>query len=256
MTTFLLRRRAFALLAAFVVFAGACSGKHVTAPGFSGGTRVLFIGNSLTYTNNLPSMYLAVARQAGDDSVKAAEIAFPDYALEDHWQEGTARRSLAESKWEFVIMQQGSSALPESQIHLRTWAERFAPVVREAGATPVMFMVWPFYSREFDFPNVQHSYSAAAAAINGIFAPAGDAWVAHGSLTSLYSDGLHPSIKGTYMAALVLLERTLGIAPEQLPLSVPGVPSISETEVRAMQQAVRVALDRNPKFPTNGTNPQ
>ena len=237
---------------------GACHGKQpLTAPGFpDGSTRVLFIGNSLTYTNDLPSMYLALARQAGNDSVHAAQIAYPDFALEDHWQDGTARRSLMDNRWEYVVMQQGSSALPESQVHLRTWSQQFAPLVRASGAQPVMFMVWPMMTRQFDFPNVLQSYRDAAAAINGIFAPAGDGWTAHGAMESLYSDNLHPSIRGTYIAALVLLERTLSIQPEALPPNVPGVPGFNEGEVRAMQQAARVALQRNVARPSNRQVPE
>lgn len=258
MTFHTVRRLVAATFAVLLcVASSACRGKPLTAPGFPDGrTRVLFIGNSLTYTNNLPSMYLALARLAGNDSVEAAQIAFPDYALEDHWAEGSARRSLQTSRWEYVIMQQGSSALPASQLHLRTWAEQFAPLVRAAGAQPVMFMVWPTSGRIFDFPNVLQSYRDAAASIGGIFAPAGDGWTAHGALESLYSDGLHPSVRGTYIAAVVLLERTLNIQPEQLPANVPGVPSITEAEVRAMQQAARVALQRNVTRPSNRQVPQ
>lgn len=223
----------------------------MTAPGFaSGGTRVLFIGNSLTFTNNLPGMFEALARQAGINDVKVASVAYPDFALEDHWAEGTALKSLDNNKWEYVVMQQGSSALPASQINLRTWAAQFAPRIRASGAVPVMFMVWPTTSRLFDFTAVQTSYRDAAAAIDGIFAPAGDAWVAFGNASgSVYpmysSDGLHPSVRGTYVSALVLLERIRGVKPEQLPAEIPGTP-MAENEVRALQQASRTALDRNP----------
>jgi lysophospholipase L1-like esterase len=214
---------------------------------------VLFIGNSLTYTNDLPGMYIALARLAGNVSVNAAAVAFPDFALEDHWAEGTARRSLTEHRWEFVVMQQGSSALAANQVNLRVWSEQFAPVIRNAGATPVMFMVWPTTTFPGDFPHVLNSYRNAAIAINGIFAPAGDAWTAHGDRSPFYSpDGLHPSVRGTYVSAVVLLERTLGIRPDQLPAQIPGT-SIPEDEVRALQQDARTALDRNPARPTAST---
>lgn len=246
-----------AVLAVGITTASACQGQPATAPGLpEGNVRVLFIGNSLTYTNDLPSLYLALARQVGHDSVQAAQIAYPDFALEDHWQDGTARRSLAANRWEYVVMQQGSSALPASQVHLRTWASQFAPAIRASGAQPVMLMVWPTMSRSFDFPNVLQSYRDAAAAIGGIFAPAGDGWTAYGSLDRLYSDALHPSVQGTYIAAVVLLERTLGIQPEQLPPNIPGVPGLNEGEVRALQQAARVALTRNVARPSNRQQPE
>lgn len=244
--------RQFTALVGALLLTAACH--NTTAPGFdSGGTRVLFIGNSLTYTNDLPGMYVALARLAGNDTVKAASVAYPDYALEDHWAEGTSRRSLTDHRWEYVIMQQGSSALASSQVNLRTWSEQFAPVIRGAGATPVMFMVWPTTAFPGDFPHVLNSYRSAAAAINGIFAPAGDAWTAHGDRSTFYSpDGLHPSVRGTYVSALVLLERTLGIRPEQLPAVIPGT-STPEAEVRILQQDARTALDRNPARPAGST---
>ena len=142
-------------------------------------------------------------------------------------------------------MQQGSSALPASQVHLRTWTEAFAPHIREAGGVPVLLMVWPSQTRLFDFPNVLTSYSNAAAAVNGVLAPAGDAWVAYGQYERLYLDGLHPTILGSYLAAVTLVQRLLGVPPSQLPPVIPGVPVDSAT-VRALQAAATTALDRNP----------
>ncbi len=228
----------------------ACRLNAVTAPSFpDGGTRVLFIGNSLTEYNDLPGMFESLARLAGKTDVRAGKITFGNFSLEDHWNEGTARRALSDSRWEFVVMQQGSSALPESQVHLRTWASRFAPMVRASGAEPVLYMVWPYSSRLFDFPNVLQSYQNAAAAINGVFAPAGDAWTAHGDLAATYSfDGLHPTSRGTYLAALVLVERLLGVSPEQLPPTIPGS-NVDPNEVRALQRAAEQALNRNPARP-------
>lgn len=172
------RPRRFSLLALMLFAAIPCASSSTpTASDFpEGSTRVLFIGNSPTYVNGLPAMRIALARLGGDQSVNAATVAFPDFALEDHW--GNARRALAAHNWEFVVMQQGLSALPESQVNLRTWSVQFAPLIRAAGATPVMYMVWPMASRTFDFPGVLQSYRNAASAVNGIFAPAGDGWTA------------------------------------------------------------------------------
>jgi len=98
-------------------------------------------------------------------------------------------------------------------------------------------------------PAVRDSYTNAAFAIDGSFAPAGDAWVAYGNVDALYSaDGLHPTIRGTYLAAIVLQEPLTGIRPELLPASIPGS-AIGSDEVRALQRAARTALDRNPARP-------
>lgn len=216
-----------------------------TAPRFDQGTtRVLFLGNSLTYTNDLPQLVESLARLGGVTTLRTAVLARPDYSLEDHWNEGVAPRWLREQKWEYVVMQQGSSALPQNQVYLRTWTETFAPLIRGAGAKPVLLMVWPTQDRLFDFPNVQTSYRNAATAVNGLFAPGGDAWVAYGVFGRLYSDGLHPTILGSYLAALTVLERVTGVRPTSLPPTIPGS-QVDSATVRALQNAAWTAIQRN-----------
>lgn len=229
----------------------ACSGAS-TAPQFaSGNMRVLFIGNSLTYYNDLGAMMVAVAQSAGDLTVRTATVAFPDYALEDHIAEGSALRALRSADWEFVVMQQGPSSLPENQVLLANGAKAFDAAIRASGATPVLFMVWPQSSRMQDFPAVRTSYRNAAAAVHGIFAPAGDAWVAAWELDpmiGLYSDGLHPNGAGTYLAAIVILHQLRGTDPTTLPLRIPGFPA-SEATVTILQAAAKQAIARNPLRP-------
>jgi hypothetical protein len=84
----------------------------------------------------------------------------------------------------------------------------FAEIVRASGATPALYMVWPSTSRASDFPGVSTSYGAAARAVNGRLLPAGDAWRKvlreHRDITLYSDDGLHPTLAGSYLAALVI----------------------------------------------------
>lgn len=221
----------------------ACSGSP-TAPSLPlvpGGARVLFIGNSLTYVNDVPRLVVAVARLAGDSSLATASVAFPDYALEDHWNEGTAPRALAEHRWEFVVLQQGPSSLPQNRAHLEEWTRRFAPLVRAAGATPVLYQVWPQWSRRFDAPNAFLSYANAAAAVNGRLAPVGAAWDSALTTTdpsALYSgDGLHAAPLGSWMAAVVIYATLRNVDPVTLPPRFPAglsTPPLSTEGIRQL----------------------
>jgi len=253
-------RKFFLLLVVSVLGGSGCLGQPTGPTALRGSRAILFVGNSLTSANGLPAMLQDIARLAGDTTVAVAMVAYPDYALSDHFTQGTTRDWFRRRQLAFVVLQQGSSALPESQAHLKAWTTAYAPLIRETGAEPVLFMVWPTASRLFDFPNVRQSYRNAAVAAEGIFAPAGDAWVAYArersglaepgpaAFAELYTDGLHPSALGSYLAAIVLLERMTGIAPGSLPPVVPGVP-VREEQVRALQRAATVALANNPPFP-------
>jgi len=184
------------------------------APG--GGARVLFIGNSLTEWNGLPTMVRTLARQAGEPlSVDA--VTFGGFSLEDHWNEGSARRAIARGGWRYVVLQQGPSSLPESRENLLLWAGRFNQEIRRAGARPALYSVWPDITRTSFFDDVSESYRQAAASTDGLLLPAGEAWRAawrrEPGLGLYASDDFHPSARGTYLAALVICAQVLGRSP-------------------------------------------
>jgi hypothetical protein len=220
-----------------VLFLTVC-GTTPTAPpdGFDGplpeaDVRVLFLGNSLTYTNDLPAMVQTIAEAAGHTFAYGA-VARPNYSLEDHWN-ATGRDAVRAAAADFVIMQQGPSSLPENQDYLRSWTERFAPVIREAGGQPALFMVWPDDTRIFAFDAVRDGYLAAAAAVDGLFIPAGEAWrpLLDAGGTSVYGpDGFHPSRFGSEVAALMIYralfdEPVTGLPPRMEP-STAGLPVV------------------------------
>src|SRR4029453_13016523 len=172
--------------------------------------RVLFVGNSLTATNDLPAVVAGLARATSRD-LEYRTIAFGGYALEDHWAQGDGRAALGSRSGGVVVMQQGPSALPESQINLRQWASRFADEARATGTRPALLTVWPESYRRGVLRDVIASYQRAAAAARADLFPAGLAWqIAWGCKPrlGLYGpDGFHPSALGTYAAALVLYGR-------------------------------------------------
>jgi hypothetical protein len=184
--------------------------------------RVLFIGNSLTAANDLPSMVAALAAAAGAGRLETRVIARGGYSLEDHWNDGQARRAIAGGGWSFVVLQQGPSALPESQVLLRQYTRRFNDLIVRAGARPALYMVWPSRERFGDFDGVRLSYTKAAQDVDGLLLPAGEAWrVAwrRDEHLALYGpDDFHPSPLGSYLAALVIVHRLTGRMPSSPPL--------------------------------------
>lgn len=243
------------VLFATIAFSGAaCSGAGpaVLQGADSNARKVLFVGNSHTYTNDLPGMLDSLARMSGNAVLRAEAIAFGGYSLEDHWARGDARRALERERWDFVALQQGSSALPESQVHLATWTMKFAPIIRNAGAEAVLYQIWPSATRRMDAANALASYRAAAHSVNAILAPAGDAFTvaldADPAIGLYAADGLHASVRGTYLTALTLLARIDGSDPRRLPKRIPGSNTAPEI-VRMLQQAAAGALARNPARP-------
>lgn len=216
------------------------------------GLRVLFIGNSLTYTNDLPSIIEAVAEAAGQKRFVHKSVVFANYSLEDHWNQGDARKALADKKWDIVVLQQGPSASTEGRALLLEYSRRFADLIRNAGAKPALYMVWPSTSRAGDFDGVSESYRLAAQEVKGMLFPAGEAWRAawrRDAKLALYSpDGLHPTLAGSYLAALVIYEQLYGQLPDKMPAHLKlrsSVIELPETQVEMLRAAAKEANEKS-----------
>jgi hypothetical protein len=80
-------------------------------------------------------MVCALARSTGLRPTCEA-VAKPDFSLEDHWRDGTARQAIARG-WDVVVLQQGPSAQPASRRLLIEYVTRFDAEIRSAGGRQV-----------------------------------------------------------------------------------------------------------------------
>jgi len=226
---------------------GASSAKAVPTSG--PGNGVLFVGNSLTYTNDVPGLVHALATSVGHP-LAVASVALPDFSLEDHWNQGDALRAIARGGWSFVVLQQGPSSLDDSRVLLRRDAARFDGRIRAIGARTALFSVWPESTRQAAFPAVAESYSLAATDVGGIYLPVTRAWLkawdGDPSLPLYGPDGFHPSAQGSYLAALVITGVLTGSSPQTMPGRVVRpdgtVLSIPEPAATALRAAADAAI--------------
>jgi len=226
-----------------LLFACAFGCTDPAAPLPAGGRRVLFVGNSLTYVNDLPRTIADMARSVSETTFVHRSVAKPDYALEDHWNDGIAA-AIAKDGWQLVVMQQGPSSLPQNQEFLRIWTVQLDVAIKAAGARSALYMVWPAQANFSNFDGVRTSYRNAAIEVGGMFIPAGEAWrtawAADSTLALYGSDGLHPSPLGTYVLALVHFEMIYGRPATDLPDvgRVNGQPlNVPEATLALLQQA-------------------
>ncbi len=230
----------------------ATPGKSLVAQRTDPPKRILFIGNSYTYFNELPTMVRALAESAGVNGVVVERVTGPGWSLGDHWDDGRARSRIAEAKWDVVVLQQGPSSQPEGRRLLLDYVARFAKEIRRSGAQPALFGVWPSRDRPGDFGGARDSYAEAAAQAQGMFFPASEAWLAAGrrdQTLALYSaDNLHPTPIGSYLTALVMVGVLLNRSPIGLPASLTyGTNSedtltVPDRTARLLQEAASEAI--------------
>src|SRR4051812_27885162 len=73
--------------------------------------RVLFVGNSQIYFNDLPKIVETLADSAPKDRprIRTGRAVYGGASIESHWKKGTekdtARTRIAAEKWDYVILQ-------------------------------------------------------------------------------------------------------------------------------------------------------
>jgi hypothetical protein len=193
-------------LCAFLLLFLQCTKEESPRP-WAADLYVYFVGNSLTYENNLPSLVAEIAKMDGVQ-LSVTTTAKANYSFDDHWADGSIQATLRSYHYDFLVGQQGPSALPESQVLLRESSIKIAEECRAFKTTLSLYMVWPSLARDFDRDNCIASYTNAAKASNAQLSPAGLAWKLawqQDPELPLYGpDNFHPSIHGSVLAAMVI----------------------------------------------------
>ncbi|HEX7473976.1 MAG TPA: DUF4886 domain-containing protein [Candidatus Limnocylindrales bacterium] len=217
-------------------------------------TRVVFIGNSYTYVNDLPAMVAGLAR-AGGHQIETGMAAEGGWTLADHVKSSATQATLASARWDVAVLQEQSEIPAIEQFRTGQMfpaARDLVRTVRLAGARPMFFLTWAHRdgwpeNRLPDYASMQtaidQGYLAIAGELGVPVAPAGAAWstvVARNARPGLWQDdGSHPSVAGTYLAACVFYAALFHQSPVGLAYAA-GLPN--ETTASLQQVAADTVL--------------
>ena len=203
--------RRFLALVVLALCAGVAFAQPAAKP-----TRILFIGNSLTSATDIPGRLAKLARVMGRP-VEVETVASNGYSLEDHWNEDRARAAIRKG-WDLVVLQQGTSGRADSKAQLVEYTRKFAGPIRDAGAKPALYMVWPLSDRPHEFLGAMEAYRAAAEAVDGLLIPVGEAWfraLTKDKRLRLYGDAIHPGSLGSDLTVLTMYLAIFPAGPQE-----------------------------------------
>lgn len=216
--------------------------------------RVLFVGNSYTYVNDLPAVLAAMSRAGGATTLDVDSVTVGGATLRNHWDTNTAPTRIMAGGWDAVVLQEQSVTPVLNYTEFRTYGVRFANLITASRARPVYYATWPrragdeVYAQSWSGGSLpvfgrrlDQAYAQVGAMVAGsTVAHVGTAWMA--SLTAnpaidLYaSDGSHPSLAGTWLAACVLYRALTGVTPPPAAdATAMGVPA---ADARALRELV------------------
>lgn len=201
------------------------------ARGSTPAARILFVGNSYTFYNELPSMVVALADSAGV-GMSASLIAPGGAWLADHARSPEVAAAISDGDYDVVVLQEQSMVTADPEIaHDSTYpaAAALAQMAAAAGAEVVFFQTWGHQSGNVQvghgsFESMQEAITATYADLGirlaGQVAPVGEAWRIHfrsGSTLPLHdADGSHPNLSGSYLAAAVIAATIIDRDPGEL----------------------------------------
>ena len=208
--------------------------------------HILFIGNSYTYVNDLPGTFARLACTGGH-KVETDMAAEGGWALADHAASAQTLAKLAQSKWDFVILQE-QSEIPAMDDYRK---QSMYPAVRQlvgkikaTGAKPILFLTWGHHDglpqagfQTFNDMQAQLyvGYMGIAKELNVPVAPVGDAWLMGRlqptPLDLWQADGSHPNEMGTYLAACVFY----AVFFRQSPAGLTYRPGLSQATAQTLQ---------------------
>jgi hypothetical protein len=187
---------------------------------------VLFVGNSLTYENDLPKTVSEIARSLGD-KVEYDMSAPGGYTLMQHAQDKTTLDKIKLRPWNYVVLQEQSElpALADSRVDEQVipYATELDNLIHssEPLTKTVFFETWGYKDGDSGYcaaaptlcnyavmqDQLSKSYNLLAQKTGGLLAPVGEAWrlaqQTHPEIELYQTDGKHPSAEGTYLAACV-----------------------------------------------------
>lgn len=168
--------------------------------------RILFVGNSLTYTNDLPKMVECIGAAEGT-AIYAQTLAFGNYAIEDHWNDGKMQKLINSGNLDFVVIQQGPSSQADGRAMLFDYGQRIKDICANKGTKLAFFMVWPAKENYHSFSGVIKNYTDAARATGSLLCAVGSEFKDLGDKEDFRfysSDNFHPSEEGSQLAAEII----------------------------------------------------
>ena len=170
--------------------------------------KVLYIGNSYMYYNNLPLMISQLAGSSDEPrQLNTRVIAVGSKTLEWHYGNPETLEVIRQADRNIVVLQEHSMRPVEDRNKMFEYASKLDGEIKLSGARTILYLTW---ARKH-IPEMQEgltdAYFSLARKLDARVAPVGIAWQkalrANPALKLHKRDNSHPTLLGSYLAACV-----------------------------------------------------
>ena len=185
--------------------------------------KVLFVGNSYTYVQNLPQLVSLISDSTQTKLITRKSTVGGAF-LSEHWYGKRGLKTqeiISKGHFDAVILQENSMGTIQQPDSTIKYVRLLCALIRQSGAKPYLYMTWarervPQYQDE-----ITQVYTEMAKMNEAVLVPVGEAWELSRKLRptlELYNrDGSHPSNLGALLSAYVFVGVLTGEVPAKIP---------------------------------------
>ena len=182
--------------------------------------KVLFIGNSHTYFNDMPRLFAEMTGRLTGEEAEVTMLAYSGRSLAWHMEEYLSLRfALLYGSFDYCVIQQQAHPFPGEETTAEN-AKKIMALCRAGNAKPVLCMTWAERGKPENAAVMSSVYRRLAEETGALLAPVGELFETvqkeHPSIDLYYEDGAHASPAGDYLIAAVyaaLLTKTKDLSP-------------------------------------------
>lgn len=179
--------------------------------------RILMLGNSLTFFNNMPKMLSRLTGAQVVSNTRSGARLMEQLNVNTKLGART-QAALQNEPWDYVVMQEMSNGPVTAPRSFFRSVEQLSRQIRQAGAEPVLYATWAYRRDNERLSDLELGYEEMyrlmceacqrAAQKNGILiANVGQRFYELADTREIYDeDGIHPSELGSQIAAETLAE--------------------------------------------------
>lgn len=177
--------------------------------------RILMLGNSFTFTNNMPQMLSQLTGAEVVSYTRGGARLTEQLNLRTEMGART-QAALAHGHWDYVVLQEMSHGPITAPERFFSSVEQLCGQIRTGGGVPVLYATWAYQKGgaklkakgwDYDemFRKLSEAYHKAARENHALIADVGRRFYELSDIMDLYAaDGLHPNERGSRIAAETL----------------------------------------------------
>ena len=183
--------------------------------------KILFIGNSHTYMNDMPELAREMMENATGEPCEVFMLAYSGRPLKWHMEEEyfSVRFNILHGGYDYCVIQEQAHSMPPEEDTVRNM-DRIIGLCRKAGTMPVIVETWAEKYKPENQTAMNRRYRKIASEQNVLMAPVGEVWASvlpelkektGGDL--FFRDEEHATSIGDYLIAMVIVKTITGRLP-------------------------------------------